>query len=606
MDRKTIQLLNDLIESRLDQEQAKQLSELLRDKPEAARAYLRLLGIHLQMAESVAPVRPFSLEELKAMRAVDATFGGGDPDTGVEAAPAAPAEASRGRSAAADPSDLRRSQLWTLVLSLAAVVLLAVGVMNWGGALLDGGGDPKEAIAQGSVGVPGVELNPVVARITKKIDCDWEDDRWSVATSAEITAGQRINLSRGLLVLEFTSGAVVALNGPATLIPTSPLGAQLLDGTLSANVPPSGRGFKIETHAGQFIDLGTEFGMVVGDDGAVETHVFKGKVIAEPSGLANRRTEPVTLEGGAGWTRSGMNGVDSMIKARPERFLRPIIDGESEGLNQPPDVGKVGVWFNAESRVQQDQRGRVSAWGDSQCAGNPTSEDAWQVLGNKRPRYVADAMNGRPALRFNGYQSLVTEPMPLGANQSSAVVFRVNREAASRLVRRRRDYKHLGVQLLNLNGPPHTVVQINGDARLEARVHLAWLRNTKIPEDTGLLRSATPVSDGPHVAVYSYNSDQSTATLYLDGELISESADAPVVNSTTSPRYIGSHFDRDGFGFTGDIAEVLVYDSALSHDQSARLSAWMAEKYGIPGVEQPAAGQTEVQQESPPEEGSQE
>lgn len=603
MDQQTNQLLNDLIENRLDQDQAEQLSRLLRDQPEAAEAYLRILGVHLDMAESVAPVRPFSLEELKAMRAVDATFGGGDLDPNA-VADHGEAAGSRGLSPG-----------WALALSLAAAVLLAVGLLNWGDMLLPGGvAGPQEPVAQGDPGPAAVELTPVVARITKKIDCDWEDDRWSVAPSADITAGQRINLSRGLLVLEFTSGAVIALNGPATLIPTSPLGAQLLDGTLSAKVPPSGRGFKIETHAGQFIDLGTEFGMVVGDDGAVETHVFKGKVVAEPNGPATRRTDPVTLEGGDGWTRSGLNGVDSMIEARPERFLRPTIDGESEGLGEPPEVGKVALWFNAESRVQQDDRGRVSAWGDSQCAGNESAENSWQVLGNKRPKYVEKAINGRPALRFNGFQSLVTEPVELGANQSSAVVFRVNREAAARLVRRRRDFKHLGVQLLNLNGPPHTVVQINGDARLEARVHLAWLRNNKRPEDTGLLRSSTPVTDGPHVAVYSYNSEQSTATLYLDGRLISESADAPVVKSTTSPRYVGSHFDRDGFGFTGVIAEVLVFDSALSHEQSAELSTWMADKYDIPvdrqsvnelTIEAPQE-QTEQQPESPTGAGSQE
>ena len=400
-------------------------------------------------------------------------------------------------------------------------------------------------------------------------------------TSASISAGRQINLSRGLLVLEFNSGAELTLNGPATLIATSDKSAHLLDGQLSARVPPRGRGFTIETHAGDFVDLGTEFGMIVSTDGAVETHVFEGKVNAKPVLAGVKDMKNVMLETGVAWARSASGAVNEALDAQPERFMRSDISGGDEPLDPPPIERGLALWFHAASRVQRDEHGNVSAWGDNLNAANFKSEDAWQVDATKRPGWISDAVSGRPALRFDGFKSLVTEPIQLGADQTSAVVFRVDGEAARQLVRQRSEYRELGVQLLNLNGPPHTVLQVNDDTRLEARVHLGWLREQPVPVDVGRLRSDAPVDGSAHVALYSFDTRQSKARLYVDGKLIDESLDAPAVGSTNSPRYLGSHYDRRGFGFTGDIAEILVYDAALSADESKAVSLWLAQKYDV-------------------------
>ena len=50
-------------------------------------------------------------------------------------------------------------------------------------------------------------------------------------------------------------------------------------------------GFRVRTPAADFIDLGTEFGVIVGADGAAEAHVFEGVVVARP--LASEQVVPL-------------------------------------------------------------------------------------------------------------------------------------------------------------------------------------------------------------------------------------------------------------------------------------------------------------------------
>lgn len=567
MDAKIAQLLNDLIEQRLDAEQTEELADLLKSDPSVVQQYFEFLRIHQGLAEREAPVRTFSIEELQAMTAVDQHFG--DRQT---------ADLSVTRSdTAASPSAGNRPHigLWTAALATVAAALIVAAVV------IQRNDDRQPTISPPDQVATVPVTSGTVARITKKIDCDWEEHRWSVSASASITAGQQLNLSRGLLVLEFNSGAELTLNGPTTLIATSGNSARLLDGKVTARVPPRGRGFKIETHAGDFIDLGTEFGMIVSHDGAIETHVFKGQVAAEPvaSGAVNRKR--LMIESGAAWARSATGGKEERIDAQPSRFMRPTIPDGNGRLDPPPIERGLTLWFNAASRVQRDQRGHVSAWGDNLNQANVVAEDAWQVTADKRPEWITDAIGGRPALRFDGNKALVTEPIKLGDDQSSAVVFRIAGDAARRLIQRRSEFKHLGVQLLNLNGFPHTVIQINEDLRLEARVHLGFLQNQPDPVDVGRTLSDAPMDENPHVALYTFDTENSIARLSVDGRLMAESHDAPKVGSTSTPRYLGSHYGRHGFGFTGDIAEILVYDTALSAEESVTVSEWLAAKYEI-------------------------
>ncbi|MFO0790795.1 MAG: LamG-like jellyroll fold domain-containing protein [Pirellulales bacterium] len=561
MDARIAKLFHHAVEQELTSEQACELDEKLRTDAAAADALARLLQIHFALAEREAPVRAFSLEELRAIDAVDKRF-----DASLAAAATNAAKASDGQTAA------RR---WMTAFSIAATALIAVSVWSlWGQ-------NRELPRAAAPANQPAEFGDDAIARVKRKIDCDWSDDRWQAASSGRVRPGQLITLNKGLLVLEFKSGAEVTLNGPATLVAISEMGAKLVKGELSARVPPPAHGFRIETHAGDFVDLGTEFGLLVSEDGEVQTHVFKGEVEAQSPAGQGKAVEKTSLKTNEAWSRSPAGEVEHLA-AQPEKFLLPLHNDEPKKLPPPPIDRALALWYSADGEVQVDGTGGVSEWGDNVVGANVQHENAWQVSEEKRPKFIPQSIGGKPALRFDGYKSLVTEPMKLGTNQTSLVVFRVDREVARELVEDRTEYRELGVQLLNLNGPPHSVLQVNGNLSLEARVHLGYVPDKTSPVDKGRVFTTKELDNKPHIVAYTFDTINTTARLFVDGESVAETTDVPKqLDGTYASRYIGSHYDRSGFGFTGDIAEVLVYDGALAPAECQSVSAWLGKKYGI-------------------------
>ena len=59
MDAKVYQLINDLIEQRLDQSGVAELAELLRNDPELKETYLQFLTVHQCLIEREAPFALF-------------------------------------------------------------------------------------------------------------------------------------------------------------------------------------------------------------------------------------------------------------------------------------------------------------------------------------------------------------------------------------------------------------------------------------------------------------------------------------------------------------------------------------------------------------------
>uniref|UniRef100_A0A7C2NZE6 FecR protein domain-containing protein n=1 Tax=Schlesneria paludicola TaxID=360056 RepID=A0A7C2NZE6_9PLAN len=90
--------------------------------------------------------------------------------------------------------------------------------------------------------------------------------------------GQEWKLLSGLAEFRFDRDARVTVEGPASF---RIAGSQQIDldrGTLVANVPPRPAGFTVHTPAATAIDLGTQFGVVLGSDGAPEFHVLQGQI----------------------------------------------------------------------------------------------------------------------------------------------------------------------------------------------------------------------------------------------------------------------------------------------------------------------------------------
>ncbi len=198
---------------------------------------------------------------------------------------------------------VRRPHRISAYLALAAALTLAVGAGWW---LAHGERQP--------------EVEPEdVAWLVNAQDCRWAEDGPPVGS---MHAGTLLHIEQGLAEVHFRSGARIVLEGPASLELLSGNGARLLRGRLSARVPEQAHGFVVYSPQGKVVDLGTEFGLAVGEDGAADVHVFEGRVDAAPVGAA---AVSLTQDQSARLDRGSLKLVDKAVNDDAARFVRSIV-----------------------------------------------------------------------------------------------------------------------------------------------------------------------------------------------------------------------------------------------------------------------------------------
>ena len=103
------------------------------------------------------------------------------------------------------------------------------------------------------------------------------------ADSVPFAAGQRVSLHRlkldsGAMKFRLESGALVEVDGPADIELLSAMHLRVFNGNVTTDVGDKARGFVIETANARVVDLGTRFGVAVGQAGDTDVVVFEGKV----------------------------------------------------------------------------------------------------------------------------------------------------------------------------------------------------------------------------------------------------------------------------------------------------------------------------------------
>ena len=114
------------------------------------------------------------------------------------------------------------------------------------------------------------------ATLSQVIDATWGDEaprQQGAALTEEI-----LELQRGVIRLDFDHGAVLTLQGPGRLEIKSSMRAVLHSGILTAQIPPAAIGFRVDTPVAEVVDLGTAFGILVGENGRTDVCVFEGEV----------------------------------------------------------------------------------------------------------------------------------------------------------------------------------------------------------------------------------------------------------------------------------------------------------------------------------------
>ncbi len=129
--------------------------------------------------------------------------------------------------------------------------------------------------------------------------------------TAQVRAGEEVILFGGQLDLDFDNGAEVTVRGPTSITPISRMRVWLEQGQMRASVGPEAIGFSVETPSADVVDLGTQFGVRVGDDETTSVAVFSGEVDVKSTAF-NASTQPRRLRIGEGLQLSPAGDVQAL------------------------------------------------------------------------------------------------------------------------------------------------------------------------------------------------------------------------------------------------------------------------------------------------------
>ena len=257
-------------------------------------------------------------------------------------------------SAKADPKQSSRKSFFygfaVAVASLAVVVLIAL--MQWN-PNDRGTTESKDSTASG---------NPV-ARLVASVDADWQEIE---PMSGSLLEAGTYRLDAGTVELVFNRGARVTLQGPSSFeIKRTDL-LHVSSGNLVAKIPEEAIGFTITTDEAEVVDLGTEFGLRVGEGRQTEVHVIEGLVeVFErhdigKSGSSNRSGESIRIEEGKA-IRLKLDATDKLGSENiPVRSSLGVL-----GIKNQSGLGLTFLQGNIrlkESVLRKDLKRKTTSW----------------------------------------------------------------------------------------------------------------------------------------------------------------------------------------------------------------------------------------------------
>jgi hypothetical protein len=120
---------------------------------------------------------------------------------------------------------------------------------------------------------------PAIAKVSRSVNASWKqgERRWAVGDS--LHPGDRVDMQDGRAELQFEHGAVMVIDGAVSLELVSAQSVSLIRGAATTRLNKAKSGsFDVQTPSARVVDLGTEFGVRVQDDGKTDVVVFEGAV----------------------------------------------------------------------------------------------------------------------------------------------------------------------------------------------------------------------------------------------------------------------------------------------------------------------------------------
>ena len=194
----------------------------------------------------------------------------------------------------------------------------------------------------------GIAEEDAVAVITREVNVVWENGEKSYE-SGSLLEPCVLKIKSGLIQVEFYSGATSIIEGPAVFEVIDDNKGYCHSGKVRSYVPELAQGFTIDMPRAKVVDLGTEFGMMVGVDGTSEVQVFDGEVEVhgvEGEGFAAKKL----LKVGEGLAFND-KGKQQSIAADESSFVSPA---ELARISDRRISRREKLWRKSVSKLRED------------------------------------------------------------------------------------------------------------------------------------------------------------------------------------------------------------------------------------------------------------
>lgn len=114
------------------------------------------------------------------------------------------------------------------------------------------------------------------------------DAAGKIISNHEIGKGYKLDKQNGLFRLDFSNGAIVAIEAPASCEVISGWSMRLHSGNLNAWCPETAHGFQVLTTLTKVTDLGTSFGISASENGNADIMVLNGLIDVSAGGDTRR------------------------------------------------------------------------------------------------------------------------------------------------------------------------------------------------------------------------------------------------------------------------------------------------------------------------------
>ncbi len=231
-----------------------------------------------------------------------------------------------------------------------------------------------------------------------------------------------------------------------------------------------------------------------------------------------------------------------------------IIGTNNAQIVRPDQIPGLSLWLRADSAVVLNGTS-VEQWSD--CSGN--TNNAVQTTTTSQPEYITNSLNGLPALRFNGTTSFLEFPSGFLNNYSNLTLFLVIKPSLgsnSGIFAPSND-AGVGLEVLAMSGVHE--LRISGNIKYSSGM---------------FVNNAFTISD------FIYNA--STTNAYENGTALAPATGGAALNYN-GVYALGRYAAAYGSYYSAfDIAEIIIYNQALSNQDRITVEDYLYKKYSTP------------------------